>query len=350
MRGRGPSPRAPAGPDQAPPLRSPSGRAGPLSSHAWRGRTRPQTARGPARGPPHSRRGPARALLTLGPGGGGPKGVGGIRSGPRASPPRRGPLLVGGGVEVEAKEGGGGQAMVKTGGPSRPGIAVLACPLVLRGGRRGARGRARRALGSRDGGGGGGGCAGGGAEEESESASRRGSDRAEKEGGKEGEEEEGRAPGGGRLAAAAARCACARPSLPPPRPPRCALLYSAPALAPACSLLPRQAPRWLRFVTPARVPHPQRAKRRWGSRAGRRGSLWALSDGCAAGRRGSRGVSRKEPQLLRLSALSPCVSPGLRSLPMRSPGPLRAPLGDTQAVVLTFSSASLGCVSCRSSP
>lgn len=79
---------------------------------------------------------------------------------------------MGGGVEVEAKEGGGGQTMVKTGvgGPRRPGIAVLARPLVLRGGRRGARGRARRALGSRDGGGGG--CAGGGAEEESESASR----------------------------------------------------------------------------------------------------------------------------------------------------------------------------------
>lgn len=96
VRGRGPSPRAPAGPDQAPPLRSPSGRAGPLSSHAWRGRIRPQTARGPARGPPHSRRGPARALLTLGPGGGGPEGVGGIRSRPRASPPRRGPLLGGG--------------------------------------------------------------------------------------------------------------------------------------------------------------------------------------------------------------------------------------------------------------
>lgn len=88
---------------------------------------------------------------------------------------------MGGGVEVEAKEGGGGQTMVKTGvgGPRRPGIAVLARPLVLRGGRRGARGRARRALGSRDGGGGG--CAGGGAEEESESASRRGSNRAEKE-------------------------------------------------------------------------------------------------------------------------------------------------------------------------
>ena len=69
---------------------------------------------------------------------------------------------MGGGVEVEAKEGGGGQTMVKTGvgGPRRPGIAVLARPLVLRGGRRGARGRARRALGSRDGGGGG--CAGGG--------------------------------------------------------------------------------------------------------------------------------------------------------------------------------------------
>lgn len=73
---------------------------------------------------------------------------------------------MGGGVEVEAKEGGGGQTMVKTGGPSRPGIAVLACPLVLRGGRRGARGRARRALGSRDSGGGGG--AGGGEEEEEE--------------------------------------------------------------------------------------------------------------------------------------------------------------------------------------
>lgn len=54
---------------------------------------------------------------------------------------------MGGGVEVEAKEGGGGQTMVKTGvgGPRRPGIAVLARPLVLRGGRRGARGRARRA-------------------------------------------------------------------------------------------------------------------------------------------------------------------------------------------------------------
>ncbi|CAO2580456.1 hypothetical protein LEMLEM_LOCUS1462, partial [Lemmus lemmus] len=49
-------------------------------------------------------------------------------------------------------------------------------------------------------------------------------------------------------------------------------------------------------------PRPMTKKRHLGpsggggSRAGRGGSLWALSDGCTAGRRGSRGVPRKEPQ------------------------------------------------------
>lgn len=343
MRGRGPSPRAPAGPDQAPPLRSLSGRAGPLSSHAWWGRIRPQTARGPARGPPHSRRGPARALLTLGPGGGGPEGVGGNPLPAPGLPPPEGASTCGGGSgggsERRRRRAGGGEdrgaglgrerrARSPSRSPRGPegrtregapcarvsgtvaAAATAAAAARGEGRRRGA--RAPRAAGA--------------------------TEQRRREGGRQGGTERRRGArregGGSRRQLPGAR-ARAPPFSSPPLPPALfALVLWAPA--PACPPLPRRAPRWRRFVTPARVPHPLRAKRRWGSRAGRRGSLWALSDGCAAGRRGSRGVPRKEPQVLRLSELSPCVSLGLRSLPGWNPGPLRAPLGDTQSVVPTL--------------